>query len=52
MDTRSSSSSAEAAESFALPEPSEEQLVDSHYREPGQRNLQGLVMEDRDAEQR
>ena len=38
--------------SFTLPEPGEEQLVDSDHREPGQRDLQRLVMEDRDAEQR
>ena len=42
----------ETAESLALPEPGEEQLVDGDHREPGQRDLQRLVMKDRDAEQR
>ena len=42
----------EAAETLALPEPGEEQLVDGDHRKPGQRDLQRLVMEDRDAEQR
>ncbi len=41
-----------AAQSLALSEPGEEQLVDGDYGEPGQRNLQRLVMEDCDAEQR
>ena len=41
-----------AAEALALPEPGEEQLVDGDHREPGERDLQRLVMEDRDAEQR
>ena len=42
----------EAAETLALPEAGEEQLVDGDHREPGQCDLQRLVMEDRDAEQR
>ena len=41
-----------AAQPLTLSEPGEEQLVDGDHREPGQRNLQRLVMEDRDAEQR
>ena len=41
-----------AAESLALSEPGEEQLVDGDDGKPGQRNLQCLVMEDCDAEQR
>ena len=41
-----------AAQSLALSEPGEEQLVDGDHGEPGQRNLQRLVMEDGDAEQR
>ena len=42
----------EAAEALSLPEAGEEQLVDGDHRKPGQRDLQRLVMEDRDAEQR
>ena len=42
----------EAAESLALPEPGEEQLVDGDYRKAGQCDLKCLVMEDRDAKQR
>ena len=42
----------EAAESFSLPKTGEKQLVDGDHREPSQRNLKRLVMEDRDAEQR
>ena len=42
----------EAAKSLSLSEPGEEQLVDGDHCKPSQRDLQRLVMEDSDAEQR